>query len=88
MSEAPNNGHPVHTIHKHLFLVRQDACEVGALQATLSLRSVPCAAVSKVLVALPLELVPTVVTGLRVWEETRPTFSELIHVVRTWLLSP
>lgn len=55
-----------HTIHKHLFLVRQDACEVGTLQATLPLSSVPRAAVSEVLVALPLELVPAVVTGLRV----------------------
>lgn len=85
MSEAPNNGHPVHTIHKHLLLVRQDACEVGTLQATLPLSSVPRAAVSEVLVALPLELVPAVVTGLRVWEETRPTFSKLTDVVRTWL---
>lgn len=68
--------------------MRQDAGEVGTLQATLPLRSIPCAAVSEVLVALPLELVPAVITGLRVWEETRSTFSKLIDVVRTWLLSP
>lgn len=55
-----------HTIHKHLFLVRQDACEMGTLQTALPFSRIPCAAVSKVLVALPLEFVPAVVTCLSV----------------------
>lgn len=54
------------TIHKHLFLVRQDAGEMGALQTALPLSRVPRAPVGKVFVALPLELVPAVVTGLSV----------------------
>lgn len=77
-----------HTIHKHLFLVGQDACEVGTLQTTLPLGSVPRAAVSEVLVALPLELVPAIVTGLRVlftqgtnitWKAEAPKCVKTIH---------
>lgn len=55
-----------HTIHKHLFLMRKDACEVGTLQATLPFSSIPCTAMSKVLVALPLEFVPAIVACLSV----------------------
>lgn len=44
----------------------QDAGQVRSLQAALPLRRVPRAPVRKVLVALPLELVPAIVTGLRV----------------------
>lgn len=55
-----------HTIHKHLFFMRQDACEMGALQPAFSLSCIPRAAVGKVLVALPLEFVPAVVTCLGV----------------------
>lgn len=55
-----------HTIHKHLFLMRKDACEVGTLQATLPFSSIPCASMSKVLVALSLEFVPAIVTCLSV----------------------
>lgn len=65
-----------HTIHKHLFLVRQDACKVGTLQTTLPFCSIPGAAVSKVLVALSLEFVPAVVTSLSV------LFTECTNV--TW----
>lgn len=87
MSEVPKSSHPVRTIHKHLFLVRQDAGEVGTLQTTLPFSGIPCAAMSKVFVALPLEFVPAVITSLSVWEETKPRFIRLTYVIRTWLLS-
>lgn len=60
----------VHTIHEHLLFVRQDAGEVGSLQTTFPLSCVPCASVGEVFVALPLEFVPAIVTGLSIWEET------------------
>lgn len=88
MSKFLNNSCLVHTIHKHLFLMRKDACEVGTLQATLPFSSIPCAAMSKVLVALPLEFVPAVVTCLSVWKKTVPRFIKLTYVIQTWLLSP
>lgn len=81
MNEVPNNSHLVHTIHKYLFLVRQDACEMGTLQTTLPFSSIPCAAVSKVLVALSLEFMPAVVTSLGVWEETRSRFIKFTYVI-------
>lgn len=55
-----------HTIHKHLFFMRQNACEMGALQTALSFSCIPRASVGEVLVALPLEFVPTIVTCLGV----------------------
>lgn len=54
------------TVDEDLLLVGQDAGQVSSLQAALPLRRVPGAPVREVLVALPLELVPAVVTGLRV----------------------
>lgn len=61
----------VHTIHKHLFFMRENACEMGTLQTALPFSCIPCASMGKVLVTLPLEFVPAVVTGLRVWAEIR-----------------
>ena len=61
----------VHTIHKHLFLVRQDTGEMGALQTAFPFSCIPRSSMGKVLVALPLKFVPAIVTCLRVWEETR-----------------
>lgn len=54
------------TVDEDLLLVGQDAGQVRSLQAALPLRRVPRAPVREVLVALPLELVPAVVTRLRV----------------------
>lgn len=87
MSEFPNNSCLVHTIHKHLFLMRKDACEVGTLQATLPFSSIPCASMSKVLVALSLEFVPAIVTCLSVWKKRVPRFIKLSYVIQTWLLN-
>lgn len=53
-------------VHKDLLLVGQDARQVGSLQTAFPFSRVPCAPVGKVFVALPLELVPAVITGLRV----------------------
>lgn len=61
----------VHTVHKHLLLVRQNAGEMGALQTAFPFGGIPRPSVGKVLVALPLKFVPAVVTRLRVWGETR-----------------
>lgn len=55
-----------HTIHKHLFLMRQDAGEMGALQTALPFSRIPRASVGEVLVALPLEFMPAIVTCLSV----------------------
>lgn len=55
-----------HTIHKHLLFLGQDAGEVSSLQATLPLGRVPGAPVGEVFVALALEFVPAIVTGLRI----------------------
>lgn len=54
------------TIHKHLFFMRQDACEMGTLKTAFPFGCVPRASMGKVFVALPLEFVPAVVTGLSV----------------------
>ena len=61
----------VHTIHKHLLLVRQNTGEMGALQTAFPFSCIPRPSVGKVIVALPLKFVPAVVTCLRVWKETR-----------------
>lgn len=53
-----------HTVHKHLFLVRQDACEMRALQTAFPFSCVPRAPMGEVFVALALEFVPAVVTRL------------------------
>lgn len=55
-----------HTINKHLFFVRQDACEMGTLQTAFPFSCIPCASMGKVFVALPLEFVPAIVTCLGV----------------------
>lgn len=77
-----------HTIHKHLFLMRQDACEMGALQTALPFSRIPRASVGEVLVALPLEFVPAVVTRLCVlftkctnvaWKTEAPECIETIN---------
>lgn len=54
------------TIHKHLFFMREDACEMGTLKTAFPFGCIPCASMGKVFVALPLEFVPAVVTGLGV----------------------
>lgn len=59
----------VRTVHKDLLLVGQDARQVGSLQTAFPFSRVPCAPVGKVFVALPLELVPAVITGLRVCDK-------------------
>lgn len=59
----------VHTIHKHLFFMRQNTGEMGALQTAFPFGCIPRASMGKVLVTLPLEFVPAIVTCLRVWEE-------------------
>lgn len=61
--------HLVHTVHKHLFLMRQDACKMRALQAAFPFSCVPCAPMGEVFVALPLEFVPAIVTRLCVWKK-------------------
>lgn len=53
-----------HAVHKHLFFMRQDACEMRALQTALPFSCIPCAPMGEVFVALPLEFVPAVVTRL------------------------
>lgn len=68
--------------------MRQNACEMGALQTALSFSCIPRASVGKVLVALPLEFVPTIVTCLGVWEEIRYTLIKLTYVIQIWLINP
>lgn len=55
-----------HTIHKHLFLMRQNAGEMGTLKTALPFSCIPRTSVGEVLVALPLKFVPAIVTCLRV----------------------
>ncbi len=63
------------TINKELLFMGQDAGEVTALQATLSLRCFPCPPVCEVLIAVALKLVPAKVTNLRIWKiETREAY--------------
>ena len=78
----------VHTIHKHLFFMRQNACEMGALQTAFPFSCIPRTSMGKVLVALPLKFVPAIVTCLRVWEETRQGLIKLIYVIQTWFTHP
>lgn len=84
----------VHTIHKHLFLVRQNAGEMGALQTAFPFSCIPRPSMGKVLVALPLKFVPAVVTCLRVWEETRmgllksPISFKLGSLIQTFIEIP
>lgn len=59
----------VHTVHKDLLLVGQDARQVCSLQTAFPFSCVPCAPVGKVFVALSLELVPAIITGLRVCDK-------------------
>lgn len=71
----------VHTIHKHLFFVRQNAGEVGALQTAFPFGCIPCASMREVLITLPLEFVPTVVTCLSVWGEISKRLLKHIYII-------
>lgn len=51
--------------------MRQNACEMGALKTAFPFGCVPRTSMGEVLVALPLEFVPAVVTCLGVWEENK-----------------
>lgn len=57
------------TVDKVLLLQGDDASQVGPLHTTLPLCRVPAAAMGEVLVAVALELVPTITTRLRVCGE-------------------
>lgn len=59
------------TVDEVLLLLRQDAGEVCAVETTLSLCSIPGAAVSEVLVAVRLKLLPTKATLLSVCDERK-----------------
>lgn len=71
----------VHTIHKHLFFMRQNAGEMGALQTAFPFSCIPRASMGEVLVTLPLEFVPAIVTCLCVWEEIRQRLLKHIYVI-------
>lgn len=54
------------TIHKHLFFMREDACEMSTLKTAFPFGCIPRASMGEILVALPLEFVPAIVTCLSV----------------------
>lgn len=60
---------PAHTVDEAVLLLRVDAGEVAGTATAIPLRVLPGAPAGKVPVAVTLELVPVVVTALRVCRE-------------------